>query len=164
MRGGRSRSGKAHVAKTLNLGAGNRIIEGAINHDLTYHREEISIAHDLNCLPWPWNDNAFEQIQIISVAEHLKLTLIETLNECWRVLEPGGRLIIKYPHYNSSTSYDDPTHRWHWSEHVLDFVDPETRHGKDNHFYTPYKWRILERGIVHGRNVKAILEPMKNVS
>lgn len=149
------------MAKVLNLGAGNRIIEGAVNHDLTAHRDEIGETHDLNLLPWPWNDGAFEEIQLVSVAEHLKLTLIETLNECWRILAPGGRLIIKYPVYTSPTSYDDPTHRWHWSENVLDFVDISTRHGKDNHYYTPYKWRILKKGLVHGRNVKAVMEPVK---
>ena len=154
-------SGLSHVTKILNLGAGNRILDNAINHDLTRHRDEISIAHDLNILPWPWDDSAFEQIQLISVAEHLKLTLIETLNECWRVIESGGRLTIKYPIYTSGTSYDDPTHRWHWSLNVLDFVDPNTRHGKDNHYYTPYKWHILSIGIAHGRNIKAVLEPVK---
>jgi len=161
MRGRRSRNGKARMAKILNLGAGNRLVEGAINHDLTLHRDEISIAYDLNYLPWPWDDSAFEEIQLISVAEHLKLTLIETLNECWRIIKPGGKLIIKYPHYSSSTSHDDPTHRWHWSERVLDFVDLTTRHGKDNCYYTPCKWNILDRGIVHGRNVKAVLRPVK---
>ena len=34
--------------RVLNLGAGNRIVKGATNHDRYRHREEIDIAHDLN--------------------------------------------------------------------------------------------------------------------
>ena len=145
----------------LNLGAGNRIVPGAINHDLTAHRPEISVMHDLNITPWPLVDNSIDEIQFISVAEHLKLTLIESLNECWRILKPGGTLIIKYPVQGAATIYDDPTHRWFWSENVLDFVDPSTRYGTVNSYYTPRKWKIVERGLIKGRNIKAVMRRLE---
>lgn len=145
----------------LNLGAGNRLINGAVNHDLTKHRPEIDITHDLNITPWPWSDNSFEHIEFISVAEHLKLTLIESLNECWRILKPGGILIIKYPVIGAPTIHDDPTHRWFWSESALDFVDPATRYGTVNAYYTDKKWCIIERGLIKGRNLKAVMRPYK---
>lgn len=147
----------------LNLGAGNRILEGdkVINHDVTKHREEINSVWDLNITPWPYQDNSFDRIEFISVIEHLKITPIEALNECWRILKSGGELSIKYPLYTAETIHDDPTHRWFLSKLSLDYVIPGTRYGEDYSFYTPCKWKLLERGVIKERNVKAKLSPIK---
>lgn len=145
----------------LNLGAGNRILSGecVVNHDITKHRPEIDIAHDLNQLPWPWLDGSFDEIQLISVAEHLAITLIQQLDECWRILKHDGELIIKFPLWTTSTAHDDPTHRWWWSERVLEVFDPDTKYGQDHPYYTDKKWEILDLGIIKGRNVKARMRP-----
>jgi predicted SAM-dependent methyltransferase len=145
----------------LNLGAGRRIVAGAINTDLVQHSPDISIIHDLNIVPWPWRDGEFDEVQAISVLEHLKLTLIESLDECWRILKPGGRLVVKYPLAGGPTAYADPTHRWQWGEGVTDYVDPRTLPGQVYDYYTPHKWEILSRGIIKDRNVKVIMRPMK---
>ena len=146
---------------TLNLGTGNRIVAGAVNHDLTKHRAEIDCCWDLDNTPWPWANNEFDEIQLISVAEHLKITLIETLNECHRILKSGGKLVIKYPLWNGVNTHKDPTHRWFWDLGVLNYVDPNTRDGQVYSYYTPLKWSIKNQGIIKARNVKAILEPIK---
>lgn len=170
--------------KILNLGAGNRIIEGADNHDIVKHREEINIVFDLdnhfdidhypfwlyqclyqNGLSLTEHKNGYyDEIQFISVIEHLIITPIQALNECWHLLKPDGLLIVKYPHYTSVTAYHDPTHK-HWlTERSLDYVDPSTQFGKDYSYYTPYKWHIetpVEKRIVKDRNVKMILRPIK---
>ena len=146
----------------LNLGCGDRVIAGAVNHDRFKHRPEVDVVHDLDSRPWPWPDNSFTEIQLISVAEHLRLTLIETLDECWRLLKPGGNLILKIPIYTAPTVRDDPTHFWpNWSDKVIDFVDPDTIYGTTTGFYTDRKWRIIDRGIIKGRNLKARMEPRK---
>ena len=98
--------------KILNLGAGNRLIEGAVNHDLYKHRSEIDVAHDLNIFPWPWADCSFDQIVALSVFEHLDVNLVVTLNECHRLLLPGGILVLKLPLWSAEQAHDDPTHRW----------------------------------------------------
>lgn len=147
----------------LNLGCGNRIItdKDAINHDRWQHRPEVNAVHDLNELPWPWLDNSYDEIQLISVAEHLRIDLVEQLNECWRILKPGGMLVIKYPLWSTPTAHDDPTHRWYWSEKVLDVFDPDTKYGKDAPYYTQRKWHIDSVGVIKERNVKAIMRPKK---
>ena len=128
----------------LNLGCGNDIRKGWINHDLLRHTKHIK-PWDLNNTPWPWKDNTMTVIDAISVFEHLKLTLIETLNECWRILTPNGLLHIKYPLDKSCFIREDPTHRWFWGEFVTDFVDPTTKYGKGALYYTPFKWKIIDR-------------------
>lgn len=173
--------------KILNLGAGNRIINGADNHDIIKHREEINLVFDLNVsflhhpdkMPY-WlfqignqlgldlteiaHNGIYDKIEFISVIEHLEITPIQALNECWHLLKPNGQLVIKYPHYKSETSFHDPTHRWHLTEYSLDYVDPDTQFGKDYSYYTPYKWQIItpvEQRIIKNRNVKMVLIPRK---
>lgn len=149
------------MPKVLNLGCGDRIIPGAVNHDVRKHRPEIEIIHDLNSLPWPWTDNSFDQIQAISVFEHLDINLLHALDECWRILKPGGQLVVKYPLWDAPTAHDDPTHRWWWSDRALEVFDPDTKYGKDHPYYTDKKWEILDKGIIKGRNVKARMRPRK---
>lgn len=126
----------------LNLGAGDRIVKGAVNHDVRTHRPEIDIVHDLNLLPWPWPDNAFERIEAWSVFEHLRITLVDVLDECWRILRANGLLHAKLPFWNVDQSWADPTHYWRYSLRSLDLFDPDTKLGKEDGFYTDRKWRI----------------------
>lgn len=131
--------------KVLNLGAGNRLVKGAVNHDRTKHRPEITVTHDLNLLPWPWPDNEFNKIVALAVFEHLDIDLVASLNEAHRLLKPGGQLVIKLPLQSGANAYDDPTHRWFFTLRSLDQFCPETKRGKDYGFYTPHKWRYVKR-------------------
>ena len=130
--------------KILNLGAGNHILGDAINHDLIKHRPEIAVTWDLNTLPWPWADQSFDLVVARSVFEHLRLDLVQSLDECWRLLRPQGRVFLKLPHWQSDISHRDPTHRWFFSVQSLDQFDPDTERGREYHFYTPRKWKLLE--------------------
>jgi SAM-dependent methyltransferase len=128
----------------LNVGAGNRIIDGAVNHDRIIHRPEIDVAHDLNELPWPWDDEAFDKVLAIAVLEHLRLNLVESFNEIWRLLRPGGVLYVKLPHWKHDNSYIDPTHYWQFSTRVFEVFDPDTVFGQRYRFYTDRKWKIVK--------------------
>lgn len=128
----------------LNLGAGNKLVAGAVQHDLTKHRPEIDVVWDLNVLPWPWEDNSFDLVVARAVFEHLRINLVETVNECWRILRPGGVLYVKLPYWCSDNSYRDPTHYWRFSLGTCDLFDPETKYGHDYAFYTERKWKIIK--------------------
>ena len=129
---------------TLNLGCGNKLIEGAVNHDLHKHRSEIDITWDLNDLPWPWEDESFDFINSSAVFEHLAIDLFACMVECWRILKPEGIVRIKLPHWKSDSAHDDPSHRWYYSMGSFNQFDPSTRRGREYSFYTPYKWKILQ--------------------
>jgi len=141
----------------LNLGCGTDLRDGWINHDKVKHTKHIH-PHDLNILPWPWKENSFERVDAISVFEHLQITLIEALDECWRIIAPGGLLHIKYPLLGSPFIHDDPTHRWFWSELVTDFVIKGTKYEKSCPFYTNRKWKLVTRNI-SARNCWVCLTP-----
>jgi len=137
------------VKAILNLGAGNRIIGNAVNHDVTKHRPEIAVAWDLNKLPWPWPDNSFDMIVARSVFEHLRLNLVESLDECWRIIRRDGQIFIKLPHWQSDVAHWDPTHYWFFSVISLDQFDPDTKRGKEYGFYTARKWRLVEPTVLN---------------
>lgn len=147
----------------LNLGAGNRIVDGAVNHDLVAHRPEITVVHDLNDLPWPWEDESFDLIEAWSVLEHLQQTLYVSLDECWRLLRSGGHLRIKLPLWEHDASWIDPSHYWKFSLRSLDHFDPDTPRGRDYEFYPCRKWRIIDeaRFIPGTGSFTATMEPRK---
>jgi SAM-dependent methyltransferase len=135
--------------KVLNVGCGNRLIDGAVHHDRVKHRPEIDVVHDLNVLPWPWADDEFDKVVALAVLEHLDIDLVASLNECHRILKPGGQLVIKLPMWNAERSYDDPTHRWFFTLGSLDQFCPETERGQAYLFYTPHKWKYVKRPFLN---------------
>lgn len=147
----------------LNLGCGNVPIVGATNHDRIAHRPEVDVVHDLDSLPWPWEDNSYDRIVAQAVLEHLKLTLIESMDECWRILRSGGSLDIRIPWWQADNSWRDPTHRWQFSLSTLDIFVPETDYGTAYGFYTPRKWRYLRKPELsrHKTSVTALLQVVK---
>ena len=129
--------------RALNLGAGNKVLAEGVNHDRIKHRSEIDVAWDLNDLPWPWEDASFDLILAHAVFEHLRIDLVQALDECWRILRPEGVLKLKLPYWDSDQAHSDPTHRWFYSVRVLDTFLPETQRGRDYGFYTTRKWTTV---------------------
>ena len=132
------------MSKILNIGCGNRIIEGATNHDRTKHRPEVDVVHDLNVTPWPFADGEYDQVVALAVLEHLDIDLFASFAEIWRVLKVGGVMVVKLPLVTGHNAYDDPSHRWFFTVRSLDQFCPETQRGKDYAFYTPYKWKFIK--------------------
>ena len=148
----------------LNLGAGNEIMEGATNHDRTLHRSEIAVAHDLNELPWPWEDGSFDVIVARAVLEHLRITLVQSMDECWRILRPGGRIVLKVPYWKNESAYTDPTHYWRFSLQTPDLFDPETPYGRAYRFYGQRPWKIVKPARLNaaGSSIHVTLEVRKD--
>lgn len=133
--------------KTLQLGCGVRPIEGATNHDRTKHDEWVDIAHDLDVLPWPFADGEVEKIIALDVMEHLRLDVQEWLDECWRILQPDGMLVLRLPAWDNPVSYRDPTHRKVFHHETFDYWYKEKQLHKDyGYFYfgESGKWWTLE--------------------
>jgi len=92
----------------LNLGCGERKKDGFINID--WNREvEPEIVHDLNKLPYPLEDSRFDLIEASHVLEHLDKPF-SIMKEMHRLLKPGGKLIIKVPHFSRGFTHAEHTH------------------------------------------------------
>lgn len=133
----------------LNLGCGADIRQApgpgwvVLNVDRVAHSKHVDQIVDLNRLPWPWVSDSIWLVVAHSVLEHLAVPPVAAMNECWRVLRPGGRLDLKLPLWNSPKAHQDPTHRWFVAPGWLDSFDPETERGRAyGELYNILPWRI----------------------
>lgn len=129
----------------LNLGCGGRPLDDAINHDLTKHHDYVDVTWDLNRLPWPWPDDHFATVWAFSVFEHLYHNLLTSMNELWRIVQPGGIAVVKLPFWRANITWEDLTHIHKVGPGVMDQLDPTTKRGMQYGFYTPFKWEIQKR-------------------
>ena len=86
----------------LNLGAGKKLMPDAVNVDITEY-PGIDRVVDLNKTPWPWGRNTISGIHASHIMEHFA-DQQRFLEECYRVLKPGGFLRIAGPHSSCITS------------------------------------------------------------
>ncbi len=105
---------KQKVAQSLklDLGCGQVKREGFIGVDIA-KCNNVDIVHDLTKFPWPFKDASVEEIHCSHFLEHLTAPQrIRFMEECYRVLQPQGKLGIIVPHGVSERFYQDPTHQW----------------------------------------------------
>lgn len=120
---------------TLELGCGVHPTQGALHHDRIKHSAWVDIAHDLDILPWPWQDGEFDKIIALDVMEHLRLDVDTWLNECWRILSPGGMLVLRLPAFDNPVSFRDPTHRKLFHPETFDYWDKSKQLHVDYGFF-----------------------------
>lgn len=84
----------------LHLGCGDRFLEGYVNIDCR-KTSATDLVCDIKKLPYP--NNSVQDIETYHVIEHLsRHDLPEALREWYRVLSPGGRLIIECPDFDAA--------------------------------------------------------------
>lgn len=128
--------------RRLNLGCGFAPLPNAINHDLWQHADYVDVCHDLNDVPWPWDDNSFDFIQAHMVFEHL-WDMLATMNECWRILAPGGQIDIVVPHWQSPNVAIDFTHVRGFHPETFELLDPERGWGQKAAYMQAKPWRHI---------------------
>lgn len=119
----------------------------------------VDVVHDLDDCPWPFKTDAFNEVSAIHVVEHLQ-NLVAFMDECHRVLKPGGSLYIETPEAGADLDlqFADPTHIRCYRKHT--FVNYFTRAEAPKFGYTDKLWSIwhLESKngnlIFHGQPIK----------
>lgn len=112
--------------KVLVLGSGAKRRPGAVHADIRSNCAP-DVVCDLGRTPWPFRDDAFDEIVAEHILEHLP-DLPAALREVHRVGRPGARVRIVTPHFSSAQSWDDPTHRLHLSLKSFDYFHPGHPH------------------------------------
>mgnify|MGYP000014697129 CR=1 FL=1 len=109
----------------LNLACGNVKIEGFVGVDIV-KTEAADITVDLEKFPWPWKDESVDEIFCSHYVEHTN-DLIKFMDECYRILKPGGKIKIIAPYYNSIRAWQDPTHKRAISEATFLYFNRQWR-------------------------------------
>lgn len=132
----------------INLGCGKEPTEGWVNVDWIA-QEGVDVVHNLLSVPWPFGDGVAEEIKAIDVLEHmpnytpdLRSTPIAFIEECWRILQPGGKLTLQVPHWNSPKMWIDPTHVRGYDPQSFDYFDPDTDYGEWYGYYSQCKFKV----------------------
>jgi SAM-dependent methyltransferase len=105
--------------RVLQLGCGQKKMAGAVGIDFN-PGSQADIIHDLNCFPYPFNDNEFDVVICEHILEHLN-NLVAVMTEIHRIGQPGAKVIVDVPHFSSIHFWSDPTHKTFFSTHTFDY-------------------------------------------
>lgn len=131
----------------INLGAGEDIQAGWTNVDMI-DLPGIDVVHNLIKFPYPFEDNSAHEMKAVDVIEHLPTYIgeahgvIKFLEECHRILKPGGTLFLQTPGWKAEFLWIDPTHVRGFDIQSMDFFDPSTHFGKTTGFYSKCKFDV----------------------
>jgi SAM-dependent methyltransferase len=92
----------------LNLGAGADRKPGYVNLDWT-PAAAPDVLHDLNKFPYPFAENTFDLVEAAHVLEHLDRPF-DAMREIHRIMKPGGRLLLKVPHFSRGFTHAEHQH------------------------------------------------------
>jgi len=134
----------------LNLGSGSQPrMNGVVNVDIV-DLPEVDVVHDLDVLPWPWDNGRVTRIIAQDVFEHVA-NPIGFMTESHRVLTTGGELFIKSPHWMHQDAYTDPTHKRFCTEFTWDYwIKGTALYERHNPAYGGVTFALDDRQILDG--------------
>jgi SAM-dependent methyltransferase len=91
-------------------------------------QEPADYIYDLECFPYPFPDDYFDEIHAYEVLEHTGVQgnvkfFFKQFHELWRMLKPDGYLAATVPAWNSVWAWGDPSHRRIINGGSLTFLD-----------------------------------------
>ena len=84
--------------------------------DLEWRGPAVSMQlHDLNELPYSWDDESMDEIHAYEVLEHCGSQgdgdfFFAQFNEFWRILKPGGYFCLSVPMWDAEVAWGVPDH------------------------------------------------------
>jgi len=118
----------------------------------------VDIIHDAEDLPWPLPSESCAVVLMSHLIEHIVPgKTIDVMDECWRLLEPGGLLMMTTPYATSFGYFMDPTHCNPWNEATPTYFDPENPSGLYN-IYKPKPWKIVKHFWSQVGNMELVME------
>lgn len=137
--------------KKLNIGCGKDFRDGYINIDIVDYGGNV--VHDLNKVPYPFEDNTFNEILASHVMEHLN-NFNSTVTELHRILKPNGILTVYAPFFLNTKYFGEPDHKIPFS--IRSFDNYECLDNRKLKFYE--QWKLNHRTNYGGNVQFEILE------
>jgi SAM-dependent methyltransferase len=126
---------KDHMGQVnYNFGCGLKPLPDFINVDF-YTKTHADEIIDLD-QPLPMASASADLIFADNVFEHIK-NYLQLIEECLRVLKPGGKLIVKVPYFRSKFAFVDPTHCNFFTLTSMDYFVQGTYNNKHYAFFEP---------------------------
>lgn len=132
--------------KILNIGAGKKIMPGAVNIDILKLPGIDKVCDITKGLPY--KGETFSKV----VAEYVLCQICSpqtfrfVMNEIWRVLQKGGWLELKVPNANYPAAWQDPMDCRRFTPETFDYFNREH-----------YRWYAFEYGFKPWHNI--VIEP-----
>ena len=129
--------------RVLDVGCGSNKRRGAVGMD-KLDLPGVDVVHDVEQLPWPLEDDSFDEIHCLHVLEHVA-DISGVMDELHRVTRAGGRVSIVVPYFARYSAFKDPTHRRFCTYESFNyFVDGEKERSRR---YSRHGFRYVERRL-----------------
>jgi len=126
----------------VDIGCGENVQAGFVGMDKR-PLETVDVVHDAEVFPWPFEDGEASVVMMSHFVEHVKPWFqIDLINECWRILEDNGLLLIATPYGGSFRYNQDPTHCSPWNEATVEYFVEGTPLFQ---VYKPKPWKMEKR-------------------
>lgn len=116
--------------------------------------------------PLPFSDEYADYLTAYDVLEHIPRysdrcaptysPFIDLMNECWRILKPGGCFLSLTPIYPYSAAFQDPTHNNIMTVNTFKLYFSEDKYDIARHYGIETNFKILYEKI-YGEHLLAIL-------
>jgi len=131
------------IMKVLELGTGSGKIEkDSIGVDIC-KTEHVDVVHDLNVVPYPFEDNTFDLVYAHNILEHLR-DIAAVMREIHRIAKPNALVSIIVPYYKSENAF--------WEhEHIHFFSDVTFREFTGEAYYNyryDFRYRMEQLDMV----------------
>jgi len=150
----------------LDIGCGGNKQPGFVGLDIRA-LDGVDIVHDIEEIPWPLPDGCVVVALCSHVVEHInpaKFGFVNVMNEIWRVMKPGGEIVISCPHGSSQGYLQDPTHINALNEQTWTYFDPEAHQGGLYNIYKPKPWKIKMLNWSPAANIEVVLVKREEVT
>jgi SAM-dependent methyltransferase len=129
----RRREGRPAV---FDLGCGAHKTERAFGID-SVRLPGVDLVHDLTKRPYPLPDDCADEVVLYHVLEHF-VDPLPLLEEVWRITRPGGRVLVRTPHYSGRYAWKDPTHHRTFTSESFDYFGEN-----DYSYYTHARFAVV---------------------
>ena len=139
--------------KVLDFGCGQDKIENSIGID-KIQSDIVDVVHDLNTYPYPFEENSFDLVVCKHSISHIN-DIEEGLSEIFRILKPGGKVLIIAPHFSSDNTYTDYTIKHFFGYRTLDYFTTDNNGLSEKwSFYTNFKFSMVNRRLFSYKSIR----------